>query len=121
MLIQDMLEEAGHEVVHALNGAQALQAAARSDRPFDMLMTDLRMPGISGEELARRLRQQQPRLPVLVLTGSPPAGGLAGLAVGQGPAALLVKPVRPTEMRRAVDRLMSVAGLRNAVVASRQR
>jgi CheY-like chemotaxis protein len=110
MLFQDALESEGHEVVHALSGDEALHVAVESEAPFDMLMTDLRMPGIGGEMLISRLRTTWPGLPVLVLTGSPPRGGVADLAVGPGPLRLLVKPVGPAEMLRAVGQLMLDAG-----------
>lgn len=109
MLFQDTLEGAGHEVVHAFSGDEALRTAAGSERPFDMLMTDLRMPGISGEALITRLRETWPNLPVLILTGSPPRGGVTELSVGAGPVRLLVKPVGPSDILRAIGQLMPEA------------
>ncbi len=65
--VADMLGALGHRVVTAASGEIALRQFKR-DR-FDVVMTDLGMPGINGLELARRLRSERPELPVLLLTG----------------------------------------------------
>ena len=62
------LQLVGHHTTVAGSGRAAL-AIAESEEPFDLLLTDLRMPGISGDELARRIRQRQPEVKVLYLTG----------------------------------------------------
>jgi two-component system cell cycle sensor histidine kinase/response regulator CckA len=61
------LREAGYKTVTAGGGVEALEAAAR--QPFDILITDVMMPEMTGDELARRLRAQHPSLKVLYLTG----------------------------------------------------
>jgi CheY-like chemotaxis protein len=62
-----VLAAVGYEVTAASNGEEALDAF--QDCAFHALVTDLRMPGISGDELARQLRQRERRLKVLYLTG----------------------------------------------------
>lgn len=61
------LREAGYKTVTANGGVEALTAAASGT--FDILVTDLMMPEMTGDELARRLRAQTPSLKVLYLTG----------------------------------------------------
>jgi CheY-like chemotaxis protein len=63
-----VLVHGGHSVVVAASGAQALELFER-DGPFDLLLTDLMMPQMNGDELARRLRRTVPELKVLYLTG----------------------------------------------------
>jgi two-component system cell cycle sensor histidine kinase/response regulator CckA len=58
---------AGFEIATASNAAEALAIA--STRSFDLLLTDLMMPEMYGDELARRLRTDNPDLRVLYLTG----------------------------------------------------
>jgi len=59
----------GHcETAVAADGPEAIERAA-SQGPFDVLLTDLVMPGMNGDELARRLREMDPSLKVLYLTG----------------------------------------------------
>ena len=62
------LRQPGYEVRVASDGVEALQVA-ETQGPFDLLVTDVTMPGIRGDELARRLRQADPHLKVLYLTG----------------------------------------------------
>jgi CheY-like chemotaxis protein len=63
-----VLRQPGHEVCVAANGAEAVQVA-QTQGPFDLLVTDVTMPGMRGDELARRLRQTDPLLKILYLTG----------------------------------------------------
>ena len=63
-----VLSGAGHRTTMAVDGADAIAAAAR-EGPFDLLLTDVAMPHMTGAELARRLRQDDPHLKVLYLTG----------------------------------------------------
>jgi CheY-like chemotaxis protein len=63
-----VLSGAGHRTTMAVDGADAIAAAARGGR-FDLLLTDVVMPKMTGAELALRLRQDDPDLKVLYLTG----------------------------------------------------
>jgi PAS domain S-box-containing protein len=65
--VQRSLTELGFDVQSAADGKQAL-ALAR-EQPFDLLLTDVIMPGITGPELARRLRMRKPDLPVVFMSG----------------------------------------------------
>ena len=62
------LHEAGYETVRAASGSDALTLAEQSEG-FDLLVTDMMMPRMPGDEVARLLRQLQPGLKVLYLTG----------------------------------------------------
>jgi CheY-like chemotaxis protein len=73
--LADLLEAEGHEVVLAPDGADALDAALRLGDALDVLVTDLNMPRLGGEDLIRELRAERPGLPVVVVTGSAPGGG----------------------------------------------
>jgi len=66
--VQRVLTEAGHQPVLAVDGQHAL-TVAKADGPFELLLTDVNMPNLMGDELARRLRQDDPALKVLYLTG----------------------------------------------------
>ena len=110
--LADLLEAEGHEVVVAPDGADALDAARRLGDALDVLVTDLNMPRMGGEGLIRELRAERPGLPVVVVTGSPPPGGVAALrreAGGHGPLTLLHKPIRHDELAEVVARAMSRA------------
>jgi len=66
--VDRVLTQAGYTTTTASDGPEAIEAAAKLGS-FDLLVTDLMMPQMTGDELARRLRQSQPSLKVLYLTG----------------------------------------------------
>ncbi len=66
-LIQDALAIEGHNVEVAISGTEGLKMASVSD--YDLILTDLGMPDMSGWEVAAHLREQDPNLPVVLVTG----------------------------------------------------
>jgi two-component system, cell cycle sensor histidine kinase and response regulator CckA len=66
--VDRVLSEAGYVTTVAGDGPEALEAAAKMAE-FDILVTDVMMPQMTGDELARRLRALRPSLKVLYLTG----------------------------------------------------
>ncbi len=66
--VERVLREAGYQTALASDGPEAIAAAATL-KTFDILVTDVMMPQMTGDELARRLRQTEPGLKVLYLTG----------------------------------------------------
>ena len=68
LFVARVVQEAGHQTTTASDGPEAIEAAAKLES-IDLLITDLMMPKMSGDELARRLRLNQPSLKVLHLTG----------------------------------------------------
>jgi PAS domain S-box-containing protein len=67
-LVRATLERRGYLVLVASDGPEALQAERQADR-IDLLLTDLVMPQMSGMEVARRVREKRPGLPVLFMSG----------------------------------------------------
>jgi CheY-like chemotaxis protein len=66
--VERVLREAGYETAVAGDGTEAIEVV-KGQKSFDVLVTDLMMPQMTGDELARRLRQDEPSLKVLYLTG----------------------------------------------------
>jgi len=66
--VERVLGDAGYKTTTAADGPEAIATAAKLGA-FDMLLTDLMMPQMTGDELARRLRVDRPSLKVLYLTG----------------------------------------------------
>ncbi|MFC7473684.1 response regulator [Dankookia sp. GCM10030260] len=106
-VLAEALAEAGFSVLTAADGLAALELAA-GGAPFDLLLTDLRMPRMDGRELIARLRADRPDLPVVVMTGFPPPDGAGALHAGQAPLRLLTKPI---SIGPLVAALRAVAGL----------
>ncbi len=67
LMLQQMMALAGHEVRMATSGIEAL--ALVDQYPFDLVCTDLGMPGMDGWELARAVRQRAPDMPIALITG----------------------------------------------------
>jgi CheY-like chemotaxis protein len=84
------LRRRGHEVTVACDGQQALSQMARQS--FDFLVTDIRMPGMSGLELARRANAE-PRPPQIVLTSAHYDPTIAPNPASQVAEAFLSKPI----------------------------
>ena len=103
-----MLEEAGYQVVSAASGQEAL--GAMGDGRFDLLVTDLTMPEMSGRDLALRARSHRPDLPILFITGHH-AADLEGLTSRR--ATVLHKPYSPDVLVTAAERLLSGQGARS--------
>lgn len=68
-LIAELLTTAGHEVLVAVDGSDALKKVRASARPPALLLTDVVMPGMSGKEVASALTAQNPSLRVLFMSG----------------------------------------------------
>ena len=90
-LAQAFLESNGFRVVSAPNGEAAVEAAARHSGSFDLLLTDVVMPGMNGRVLAEQLSLRQPGLNVLFMSGYTDSF-IAGHGVLQKGTNLLHKP-----------------------------
>jgi CheY-like chemotaxis protein len=64
-----MMEDMGLEIVQAASAEEALRIAGEGDLQFDMVLTDVVMPGLSGVQLARRLNRRWPNLPIVLVSG----------------------------------------------------
>ncbi len=105
--IELLLTSAGHQIVAASNGSDGLKKV-EAER-FDLLIVDIFMPGMDGLETIQKVHQQQPKLPVVVMSGmvfrsasSPPPDFLA-MATKLGAVRSRRKPFRPHELLAAVD------------------
>jgi two-component system, chemotaxis family, chemotaxis protein CheY len=101
------LEAAGHSVLRCENGRKAV-AFLEHDHA-DLLVTDIVMPEMDGVETVRAVRQLDPDLPILAISG----GGsfdpkdYLGIAQAFGATAVLPKPFRPAELVDVVSQLLA--------------
>ena len=94
-----MLEDLGHSTIAADSAESALRVL-KNDRGIDLVITDHAMPGMTGTELAARIRQRWPGLPVVLATG------YADLVGNEDPRLpRLSKPYRQAELAAMVARL----------------
>jgi DNA-binding NtrC family response regulator len=110
-LFRRNLNKIGHVVVEAWNGRVALDLIQQLS--FDVVISDVHMPDMSGIDLLQALGELEPDLPVVLTSGSP--GGVATLEAGDlGAYAYLVKPVSFETMRDTVTRAIDMRRARAA-------
>jgi CheY-like chemotaxis protein len=104
LVIEEILVAEGHSVCLAGDGREALELAQHEN--FDLLITDLAMPRMTGQELIQALRAMRPDLPVVVMTGylSPDTAELLRATLCP-PLALLHKPFDLDHLVRVVSRI----------------
>jgi PAS domain S-box-containing protein len=90
-----MLRYAGHDVIEAASGREALDRLGREGDRIDLMIVDFVMPGMNGVEVARLGRLSRPGLPILFVTGF---ANTAELAVQTSSDLILRKPFRTTEL-----------------------
>jgi DNA-binding NtrC family response regulator len=109
LILQDTLERVGHEAVPAHNVPQALQALAVGG--IDLIISDYRMPGLSGLEFLGLLRQQGYDTPLIMLTGYASIEH-AVAAIKAGAVDYITKPVQPEQLELSVNQALEVVRLR---------
>ena len=113
-LFRRNLNKIGHVVVEAWNGRVAVDLVQQLS--FDVVISDVHMPDMSGIELLAALRELEPDLPVVLTSGSP--GRPAVLEAGDlGAYAYLVKPVSFEKMR---DTVVQAIDMRRARAAAKE-
>ena len=99
-----LLKRAGHEVIGVGNGESALAMMAR--RPFDLVISDLSMAGMQGDELVERIRQLLPGQPIIMVTAFAEEYRIFGRGTG-GVDALLLKPFTFLELTDTITQVMA--------------
>ena len=107
--LAEILKEEGYQVETAADGFKGL-ARAEEFSP-DLVLTDLKMPGMDGVELLRKLRQHAPELPVVLMTAFG-AVETAVSAMREGAADYLTKPLNTDELVLVIDRALERVRLR---------
>ena len=101
MVLRALLEEPEVEVMEAGDGQQALDALAVE--PVDLVITDCKMPNMSGIELMRHAKEQHPGVPFIVVSSTARSEDLVDLS----PRAVMSKPFKLQELKEAVSDTLS--------------
>ena len=104
---RSVLEELGHKVSVAPGGQDGIDQFAAT--PFDVVVTDYRMPGVTGQQVIRKIRQQSPRTPIVLLSGYVEALGLTARETGAD-VVLSKGPKEVQELVRVIARLTQKKG-----------
>jgi DNA-binding response OmpR family regulator len=104
-LLKDFLEEEGFETDSASNGSDAFRKLFKE--PFDLVITDIRMPGLTGLDILPRIRKLQPEALVIVIT----AFGndeVYRRSFEKGAAGYFGKPIRINKLRTLIREMVSI-------------
>ncbi|MCG3149587.1 MAG: Sensor kinase CckA [Verrucomicrobiae bacterium] len=106
-LFTEYLMQAGHTVVAAADGAAGLEQFQAG--PFDLVITDMAMPGLNGEQLAAKIQAVAPSTPVILLTGF---GDIMKVQQQRPPGIAVVvgKPVSLSDLHEAVQDALAIQG-----------
>lgn len=99
MILDEDLRERGYQVRVATSGGDGLEAI-ESGEPFEVLVTDIRLPDLDGWTLARRARELNPQVAVIYMTGDSAADHLRN---GVSDSAMLPKPFLAEALAEAVS------------------
>jgi len=107
-LAKEMLAELGYKPVGFESSSAALQAFRAEPQRFDLVLTDEAMPDLVGTELAQEIRQIQPTLPIILMSGH---GGaqLAQRAAAVGAQEVLRKPLQGRDLAESLARVLGAA------------
>jgi EAL domain-containing protein (putative c-di-GMP-specific phosphodiesterase class I) len=109
--LRHVLKAAGYQCEIATDGTQAVEAVMK--KPFDVVVTDIHMPGLSGLALLRALRAHDQDIPVILMTGDPNLG-TAMEAISLGAMHYLAKPLDTAHLVKVVERASTLHELAKA-------
>jgi len=98
-VVAAMLKRMGYRVITASDGSEGLRLLRHDAQPVDLVVTDVVMPRMSGPAMVLALREVDPDVKVLFVSGNPHPGMDAG---GDLPGPLLCKPFRSEELAIAI-------------------
>jgi DNA-binding NtrC family response regulator len=103
-LLEDFLKDEGYKTDSANNGSEAFGKLARE--PFDLVITDIRMPGLSGFDVLSAVKKFQLELPVIVITAF---GGeeVYRRSMARGAEGYLEKPIHFHKLKSLIQELVS--------------
>ena len=101
-MLVDLVGSLGYCADAAGSGAEALALFDRGQ--YDVVLTDLVMPGMSGWEVLAAVRQRDPRVPIIILTGTPAIGDPRA---AQPDVTVLRKPVDVTALDATIKRMLA--------------
>ncbi|MCW8131078.1 MAG: response regulator [Planctomycetota bacterium] len=105
-MVGEILESEGYRVLLAENGRRALELAARTRAPIDLLISDVMMPEMGGIDLLRAIRPARPEIRALLVSGYAPENSGLQEAVAKTEA-FLKKPFTPASLLQAVRKALA--------------
>jgi len=103
-MLSSVLEDEGYSVEAVGNGKQAIKTCEKL--PFDVALVDINLPDIKGTELLRKLKQLQPRMVKIIVTGNPSIEN-AVKALNEKSDGFITKPFDPQELLDMIRKLIA--------------
>jgi len=103
-LIEEILKLEGYQVDASFSGTDALEMMKNCD--YQMLITDLKMPGIDGLELIQKVKEQNPKIRTIVVTGYTTVD-TAVQSLRHGVDDYIKKPFNIFELKKAIDQIFN--------------
>lgn len=104
-LLADLLQGRGFAILEAASGQEVIDLINRQE--VDVLLSDIEMPGMNGPELLRRVKRQQPDIPVIMISSHHDFQA-AREVLRDGALEYLTKPIDDTELFAAIDRALEL-------------
>ncbi len=118
MMLRAVLEEEGYEMAEAADGLEAVRAVEQE--PFDLILLDIRMPGLDGVETLTEIRKISPHVPVLMMTAYASVK-TAVEALKAGAFEYLIKPLDIEELKILIEKALEHYHLREENLALKER
>lgn len=104
-LVEKVLQPFGYRVLSAASGEEALDLAARQSGNIDLLLTDVMLPGMKGQDLAKKMISSRPGINVLFMSGYL-CPSMAHADSGRYSRAFIQKPFAPGSLLRKVRKIL---------------
>ena len=101
-VVLEMLRDRADRIILAENGQQALELMAEAEK-VDIVIVDMKMPGVSGYQLLEKIKAIDPAIPVVIMTGHNETFSLEKV-IKTGAEEYIAKPFRKDEINMIVDR-----------------
>lgn len=108
-IVKELLLYLGHQAQATARGIEAI-AMLKHLAP-DIVITDRRMSGMSGEELIRRIKESLPHLPIILMTADFLSIAERRVIAAAGASSILSKPFSEEELERALDEVVRISPL----------
>ena len=106
-ILKELLLFLGHQVQTTARGTEAITMLERI-LP-DIVITDRRMPGMSGEELIRKIKESLPHLPIILMTADFLSNTERKVITAAGASDIITKPFSEEELARVLDSVVKVS------------
>ena len=103
--VQPLLERLGYEVTSETSSVEALKAFQQNQNSFDLIITDMTMPGITGVDLAREIAKIRSDIPIILCTGHSEIVD-ESKAKSLGISAFAMKPVVASDLAKIVRQVL---------------